>query len=169
MAFELGDEGGRSPTLVLQLRTSGRSHPASRPVPVEVEVRNQGTGDVWLAGVVDGSEQGIRYPHYRPSVVRNGLVVAEPGPPEDPLVSPLRAADFRRLGPGEAFDPTQSEGGAAYLPLATFATFSPAEPGRYRYALVLSTESARPEDWLGRFGQTPNAAPCSSWWRASPA
>jgi hypothetical protein len=106
-----------------------------------------------MVGVVDGSEHGVRYPHYRPSVELDGSVVARPAAPEDPLVGPLRAADFRRLGPGEAFDPTLRDAGAAYLPLATFATFAPAEPGRYRYSLTLSTESSDPEQWLGRFNQ----------------
>lgn len=80
-------------------------------------------------------------------------VVSSPAAPEDPLVGPLRTADFRRLAPGEAFDPTRRDAGAAYLPLATFATFAPAEPGRYCYALTLSTESRDPEGWLGRFNQ----------------
>jgi hypothetical protein len=122
-------------------------------VPVRVEVRNAGRGDLWMVGVVGGSEEGVRPPRYRPSVTRDGVVVAEPPPPEDPLVAPLRRADVRRLAPGEGFDPTAPEGGAAYLPLSTFATFAPAEPGRYSYALVLSTESEEPREWLGSFGQ----------------
>jgi hypothetical protein len=117
---------------------------------VQVTVRNDGSTPVWMVGVLGGSEHGIRYPHYRPSVSRAGTPVAEPDPPEDPLVGPLRADHFRRLEPGEAFDPTQA---GAYLPLATFATFSPGEPGAYRFDLVLSTASARPEEWLGTFGQ----------------
>jgi hypothetical protein len=68
-------------------------------------------------------------------------------------VGPLRTADFRDLGPGEAFDPTRGEGGAAYLPLSTFTSFRPAQPGAYRYELTLSIESGQPEEWLGRFGQ----------------
>jgi hypothetical protein len=122
-------------------------------VNVRVEIRNPGPGDVWMVGVVDGSEHGIRYPHYRPSVELDGAVVARPEAPEDPLVGPLRTVDFRRLAPGETFDPTRRDEGAAYLPLATFTAFAPAEPGRYRYAVTLSTESRDPEEWLGRFNQ----------------
>jgi hypothetical protein len=122
-------------------------------VDVRVEVRNTSAADVWMVGVVDGSEHGVRYPYYRPSVELEGAVVSEPAAPEDPLVGPLRTVDFRRLAPGEAFDPTRRDGGAAYLPLATFATFAPSEPGRYRYALTLSTESGDPAEWLGRFNQ----------------
>jgi len=118
-----------------------------------VEVRNAGPGDVWMVGVLDGSEDGVRYPHYRPSVTRDGVTVVEPRAPEDPLVGPLRVADFQRLRPGGAFDPTRRDGAAAYLPLFTFASFCPSERGDYRYTLTLSTESGRPEEWLGRFGQ----------------
>jgi hypothetical protein len=69
------------------------------------------------------------------------------------MTGPLRATDFRRLAPGEAFDPTAREGGAAYLPLLTFATFAPQEPGAYTLTLELSTDSERPEQWLGSWGQ----------------
>lgn len=106
-----------------------------------------------MVGVVDGSEEAVRFPHWRPAAIRDGAVVAAPPTPEDPLVGPLRAADFRPLAPGESFDPTRPEGGAAYMPLSTFASFVPSEAGSYRFTLELSTESPRPEDWLGRFGQ----------------
>jgi hypothetical protein len=123
--------------------------PTGRPLRIEVRVRNLGGTDAWITGVLDGSEDGIRYPAYRPLVTYKGAIVAQPGPPEDPLVGPLRTADFRRLAPGEEFDPT----GTGYLPLATFANFTPSRSGVHRYTLTLSTKSARAEDWLGRFGQ----------------
>lgn len=145
---ETGD--GVWAALDVLLRTPAGPHPAGRPVPVDVEVRNAGDADMWMVGVLDGSEEGIRYPRYRPSVTHGYAIVAAPPPPEDPLVGPLRVTDFRRLGPGEAFDPTR---GGHYLPLATFGSFRAAEPGVYRYTLALSTESAQPEEWLGRFGQ----------------
>jgi hypothetical protein len=122
---------------------------------VDVELRNDGDEDVWVVGVVDGSEAGVRYPRWRPSVLHDGRTVATPPAPEEPLTGPLRAADFRRLGPGEAFDPTARAGGAAYLPLLTFATFAPHQPGAYTLTLELSTESERPDDWLGSWGQEP--------------
>jgi hypothetical protein len=138
-------------SLVLQGPPGPR--PVGQPVGVGIEVRNLTTEQVQMVGVIDGSEEGVRYPHYRPSVTRDGVVMAGPPVPEDPLVGPLRETDFRQLNPGEAFDPTQGTGGAAYMPIFTFASFSPNEPGVYSYALLLSTESARPEQWLGRFGQ----------------
>jgi hypothetical protein len=122
-------------------------------VQVEVQVRNERSEDIWMVGVVDGSEGGLRYPRWQPAVRRDGAIVATPAPPEDPLVGPLRAEDFRRLAPGEAFDPTSREGGRAYLPLVTFASFAPPEPGAYSYTLELSTESEQPDEWLGRWGQ----------------
>jgi hypothetical protein len=146
-------DGGQRLGVVLVLRGAAGPRRVGQPIDVDVEVRNEGAEEVWMVGVIDGSEVGVRYPHYRPSVTRAGLVVASPPPPEDPLVGPLRVSDFRRLAPREGFDPTQREGGGAYLPLSTFATFRPAEPGIYSYVLTLSTESGRPEEWLGRFGQ----------------
>ena len=120
---------------------------------VGVELRNDGDEDVWVVGVVDGSEAGVRYPRWRPAVLHDGRAVATPPAPEEPMIGPLRATDFRRLAPGEAFDPTARAGGAAYLPLLTFATFAPQQPGAYTLTLELSTESERPDEWLGSWGQ----------------
>ncbi|MDQ0772483.1 hypothetical protein QF026_000949 [Streptomyces aurantiacus] len=75
--------------------------------------------------------------------------MASPAPAEDPLVGPLGPADLRRLAPGESWDPASGPG---CLPLMTFAHFAPRRPGRFRYALTLDTEAARPQDWLGGFG-----------------
>jgi hypothetical protein len=124
-----------------------------RPVQVRLEIRNEGERALWMVGVVDGSEGGLRFPRYMPSVKLGGRVVAAPPPPEDPLVGPLRVADFRRLVPGESFDPTRPSHGSAYLPLSTFANFVPSKEGVYRCEVQLSTESDSPERWLGRFNQ----------------
>lgn len=119
----------------------------------KITVRNLSQQSVWIVGVVDGSEDAIRYPHYLPQISMAGQVIAEPPPPEDPLVGPLRLVDFRLLAPDEAFDPTSPHLGAAYLPISTFSNFRPAVPGRYELTVVLSTESQYPEQWLGYFGQ----------------
>jgi hypothetical protein len=134
------------PAVVLSLKGPGGLQPAGRPVPLAIEVRNEGPEPVWMVAVLDGSEEGVRYPHYRPRVLRDGEVVAAPGPSEDPLVGPVRTADLRRLEPGESFDPTGGRG------LATFTTFAPPAPGTYVYELTLSTR-ADPEAFLGRFNQ----------------
>jgi len=150
---EKSDQGAHEPTATLHLWVPPGPQRIGQPVPISVDVRNDGARNIWMVGVIDGSEEGVRPPRYRPSVTRGDVVVAAPPPVEDPLVGPVRAADFRRLGPGETFDPTRGDGGAAYLPLSTFGTFRPDQPGTYRYTVVLSTESTSPEEWLGRFGQ----------------
>ena len=139
--------------LLLTLIVPERPVAVGAPVPVVLEMRNVSDRPVWVTGVLDGSEEGIRYPHYRPLVTRQGETMAAPPPPEDPLVSPLRPVDFRLLRPGEAFDPTRADGNAAYLPLSTFANFRPQGPGVYEFSLTFSTASASPEEWLGAFGQ----------------
>jgi hypothetical protein len=134
-------------TLSLALHAPAGPSSVGRPVPVRPELRNEGADEVWVVGVLDGSETATRYPHWLPSVRLGDRVVAAPPAAEDPLVGPLRAGDFRRLTPGEGFDPGR---------LATFAIFAPAEPGAYVYALELSTESLRAEEWLGAFNQDPS-------------
>ncbi|GDY79126.1 hypothetical protein SAV31267_086110 [Streptomyces avermitilis] len=101
--------------------------PLGGSAPVRAKVRNSGERAVWIAGVLDGSEDGIRFPHYLPAVTLadGGRTVARPGPAEDPLVGPLRVGHLLRLAPGESFDPTA---GAGCLPLTTFAAFAPKPP-----------------------------------------
>ncbi|MGP3927518.1 hypothetical protein [Streptomyces sp. 8N616] len=139
--------------LDLVLRAPEGPHALGTALPVEVELRNVGDKEVWVVGVLDGSEEGVRFPHYRPTITRGGIVVQPRLQKEDPHVGPLRPEDFRRLAPGEGFDPTVPAGGSHYLPLATFASFRPTQPGRYRYGLTLATGSESPQQWLGGFGQ----------------
>jgi len=136
-------------TLALKAETAR----VGRPVDMRVEIRNESGRAIWMVGVVDGSEEGVRFPRYIASVKFGGRVVAAPPPPEDPLVGPLRTADFRRLAPGESFDPTRPSQGSAFLPISTFANFVPSKEGAYRYELELSTNSDSLEKWLGRFNQ----------------
>ncbi|MBG0828888.1 hypothetical protein HS041_14030 [Planomonospora sp. ID67723] len=132
--------------LRIELTAPGGPYPAGKPVPVSVSL--VAAAELLITGVLDGSEDGSRYPRYLPSVSFGGRVVAAPPVPEDPLVGPLRVSDFVRLAPGEAFDP------CAIRTLAVFETFAPGTPGSYAYTLTLDTESPAPEQWLGRFGQT---------------
>jgi hypothetical protein len=138
--------------LTLTLRGPDRPLLLGGPVPIQIEVKNVSSGSIWMVGVVDGSETGTRFPHYLPEIRLTGRVVAKPPAPEDPLVSPLRLADFYLLEPGTSFNPT-AKPGATYLPVSTFANFRPSVPGRYEFHLVLSTESKNPDQWLGKFGQ----------------
>jgi hypothetical protein len=137
------------------LQLSGPSGPVlvGAPVPIEIELRNEGPRAILIVGVVDGSEEGLRYPRWLPTVEGpDGRV--PPPPSEDPLVAPLRESDFVRLPAGRGFDPTNGPAsGANYLPLAAFASFSLPQPGAYRFGLELSTESESPDEWLGRFNQ----------------
>jgi hypothetical protein len=143
---------GTGAAVEVVLRAAEGVHRPGRPVAVRIEVRNVTDSDLWMVGVLDGSEEGVRYPHYRPAVMRDGDTVAAPGPAEDPLVARLRVEDFRRLAPGESFDPTAPEAGADYGALSTFTTWACPEPGEYQYVLALSTSSEDPGQWLGRVG-----------------
>ena len=120
-------------------------------VPVKIEVRNVSADAVWMVGVLDGSEQGFRFPHYRPSVTSE-----QPVPPPEMEacgnLAPLRLQEFTRLDPNESFDPTVSDSGAAYLPVYTFANFVAPAPGSYQFQLKLSTRSEKEEEWLGMMG-----------------
>jgi len=148
-------DGGatRQAAVSVVLRGPEGVHPQGRPAPIQIELRNISDEPIWMVGVLDGSEGGLRYPHYLPAVMRNGVIVAVPGAAEDPLVGPIRAADFRRLSPGESFDPTRPDQGAGYVPLSTFATWPCPAAGEYQFVTRLSTASQAPEQWLGRFGQ----------------
>ncbi|GAA3445202.1 hypothetical protein [Planomonospora venezuelensis] len=136
----------RADALRVELTAPGGPYPAGKPVPVSVSL--VAVAELLVTGVLDGSEDGSRYPRYLPSVSFEGRVAAAPPVPEDPLTGPLLASDFVRLAPGEAFDP------CAARTLATFETFAPDRPGSYAYTLTLDTESEAPEQWLGRLGQT---------------
>jgi hypothetical protein len=148
------DADGRRDASVAVLLQAPRQHPVGEPVPIRVEVGNVGERETCLVGVLDGSETGIRYPHYRPSVTLDGEIVAAPPTPEDPLVGPIRSADIQRVRPGEGFDPTDRAVAPDYMPLFTFVTFRPARPGTYRFRLMLDMTERRPDAWFGRIGQT---------------
>src|SRR5215208_8291838 len=120
--------------LAITLRSPEEEQGVGMPIPIKIEVRNLFQQSVWIVGVVDGSEDAIRYPHYLPQIAVAGQVVAVPPPPEDPLVGPLRQVDFRLLAPGEAFDPTNPHPGAIFLPISTFSNFRSAVPGRYEFS-----------------------------------
>ena len=80
--------------LTVVLRAQRVRATVGESIPISVAVRNVSRDAVWVVGVVDGSESGQRYPFYQPLVMCDGQALKRP-PPEDPLVSPLRVADFR--------------------------------------------------------------------------
>ncbi|HZS04666.1 MAG TPA: hypothetical protein VFD58_07510 [Blastocatellia bacterium] len=121
-------------------------------IPVAIRVKNISDHQLWTVGVLDGSEAGLRYPHWQPEIITpQPLPDREPVPLSD-MSAPLRAQDFRLLKPGESFDPTAANGEAAYLPITAFQNFRPPVPGRYQFKLTLSTASERDEEWLGIVG-----------------
>ena len=117
-------------------------------VEVGVVLRNASNAPIWIVGVMDGSEAGFRFPHYRPTVT-----APKPRDVEERewcgITAPLRIEDFLRLAPGEGCDPRVPVSGQAWLPIGAFESFVPNAPGRYTFELVLSTLSARDEEWLG--------------------
>lgn len=124
-------------------------YPVGGPISITIAVTNISDHPQWIVGVLDGSEAGFRYPRYLPRI--SG---PEPLPPPEGLpfcgnVAPLRLQDFLSLKPGESFDPTVPNEGAAYLPLGMFAGFRPPVPGTYEFRLTLETESREDEEWLG--------------------
>ncbi|MBT1076898.1 hypothetical protein [Geobacter grbiciae] len=119
------------------------------PVAISVEVRNVSDRPLRMAGVLDGSEAGFRFPKYRP-------VINGPNAGEEPgsvfwcgTVAQIHPQDMRLLMPGEGFDPRMTSNGAAFLPLAAFLNFRPATPGSYRVSLTIDTTGVE-EEWLGR-------------------
>ena len=126
---------------------NGDTVPINQTVSVGVRVKNISSGPLWIVGVLDGSEVGLRYPHYLPSIEGPDYEMLKPEWPD--FTSPLRKKDFRLLQPGEDFDPTAPTNGAAYMPLIAFRDFVPLSAGRYHISLTLSTESANIRQWLG--------------------
>jgi hypothetical protein len=115
------------------------------PSGVSIEVRNVGAVAIWVVGVVDGSEAGARFPRWIPIVEPRELVV----PAERPdFTAPLSPADFRRLEPGEAFDPTRPVNGARYFPVSMFESLTE-NPERYRLTLELDTTAPDERSWGG--------------------
>ena len=120
-------------------------------IPVKIEVRNISSAALWMVGVLDGSEQGYRFPHYRPSI-RSDQPVSPPEMEACGNLAPLRLQEFTHLDPNQSFDPTVSDTGAAYFPIFTFTNFVAPTPGSYHFQLKLSTLSDKDDDWLGMPG-----------------
>ncbi|GAB3174829.1 hypothetical protein [Telluribacter humicola] len=132
----------------------------NKPFPIAIKIRNISLEPIWIVGVLDGSEVGVRFPRYIPKIEGPGYQQLIPEWPE--MTAPIRASDFIELQPGESFDPTQPASGRAYLPLIAFRDFTPTTTGTYRISLTLSTDSANEKGWLGSL---PNfdKAPVSSY------
>ncbi len=140
-----------SAPLSIVLSTPKDVYRAGQPVEISIEVCNISKSSVPIVGVLDGSETGVRFPKYLPEI-KSSIEFELPEMEVCGTTAPLRSVDFRLLKPKECFDPAKSTGDASYLPLFTFNNFRPSKTGVYEFSLTLSTESARPEQWLGIIG-----------------
>jgi hypothetical protein len=132
--------------LQLTLHAAQQIYTVGDTPTIAVRVRNVSTSPLLFVGVLDGSEFGLRYPHYIPEVSGPSDVRSQVEAPD--FTAPLRRTDVRTLQPGEEFDPTDRSGGAAYVQIATFLYLASA-PGRYTVSLTVSTECDTIEPWLG--------------------
>lgn len=126
-------------------------HRVNQPIGISIEICNISESPVRMVGVLEGSETGVRFPHYSPEIKASIKLKPE----EMDVcgnVAPLRITDFRLLLPKESFDPTKPLDEASYLPLFIFNNFRPPAPGVYELSLTLSTESKNDEQWLGMLG-----------------
>ena len=140
-----------SAVLTIVLSAPRDVHKIGQPFEVAIEVCNISKSPVQIVGVLDGSETGVRFPHYLPEI-KASVEFELPEMDVCGTTAPLRTSDFRLLKPKECFDPTKSAGEASYLPIFTFRNFSPSQAGIYELSLTLSTESRRDEQWLGITG-----------------
>jgi len=138
-------------TLSIVLTAPKGVQKTGQPVEISIEVCNISKSPVNIVGVLDGSETGVRFPHYLPEI-KASVEFELPEMEVCGTAGPLRTSDFRLLKPKECFDPTKSAGEASYLPLFTFQNFRPNAAGLYEFSLTLSTESKRDEQWLGIVG-----------------
>lgn len=118
-------------------------------IPIAVKLRNLSKHPVWIVGVLDGSEAGIRYPQFLPQVSVGEKIFPSSIAAECGMVAPLHLRDFRMLSAGESFDPTLPVAGASYLTIDTFMRFRPPFPGRFEFSLTFSSESPDLDAWLG--------------------
>lgn len=114
--------------------------------PIAIRVRNVSPAVLWVVGVVDGAESGARYPHWRATVVGPRGAIAPPETPD--FVRPLLPADFKKLKPGESFDPTAAGDSATWFPIAAFALMTE-QKGAYDAELELDMQAEEPEAWMG--------------------
>lgn len=137
--------------LSVVLTTTDEPHAVGAPIPVSVRVRNVSDDPIVIVGVLDGSEAGVRFPHYSTQITGTGDVPA--AAIEFDMLAPIRPTDFRRLAPGEEFDPTDRLVSSGYLPLVRFNDFRPPAPGRYELRLTLATDADDPSAWFGTWNQ----------------
>src|SRR5688572_16750253 len=94
-------------SIVLEFRSSRVA--TGSPSPVLITARNISAEPLWIVGVVDGSAAQARFPKWIGRVTGPDGLFPTPEMPD--FTSPLRPRDFRKLEPGESFDPTEVSSG----------------------------------------------------------
>ena len=115
------------------------------PPDLSVRVVNTSDEPVWMVGVLPGSE-GMRYPRYEVEIEGPSGQAARPFPEGMDYARGLQPTDFKRLAPGESFDPQE---GRQFIPIQQLAWFKPSQPGTYRFRVRLDTREENPREWLG--------------------
>jgi hypothetical protein len=123
----------------------GARQPLSEPPELSVRVTNTSDEPVWMVGVLPGSE-GMRYPRYEVEIEGPSGRAVPPFPEGMDYARGLQPADFKRLAPGESFDPQE---GRQFIPIQQLAWFKPSRPGTYRFRVRLDTQEENPREWLG--------------------
>jgi hypothetical protein len=140
-------------TLELTLATNKRVFKVGEHPTFAAVMKNVSQGDVYVMGCLDGSESG-RYPRYEAvaTVDSNPVQIEEFGRCGN--MNALQTQDFKRLKPGESFDPF----GAGYFQSYYLTSaFKFDKPGTYEVKLVYDTNASEDEQFLGepdRLGRT---------------
>jgi hypothetical protein len=127
--------------------TSGRTTYEVGDIPeLTFRIINRSTKEVMLVGSLDGSGEGMRYPHCRVEINDKAgePVTARYGRCGN--MNSLRVADFVIVPPGQAFDPF----GEGFFPPALLSPgyFPVKDPGLYSVRFHYST-SDRVQDYFG--------------------
>ena len=118
------------PPLALTFVVEGEAK-AGYPVLFKTRITNLSGADVTVVGALDGSEMGIRYPHFTVAIV-DGAGKAFPWNPRAGRfhTNDIEERHFKTLKAGEEFDPF----GPAFTDLAVLKSWLPAA-GRYTVTL----------------------------------
>jgi hypothetical protein len=116
---------------------------------ITVTLTNLTDADIYLVGSLDASDSKRRYPHCSFEVT---------GPDGKPAVqriarcafmNTLRAKDFIKVSPGEAFDPFQSIDDSGFFSAYQLDERHFRMPGVYRIRFVYSTKNDDIKAWAG--------------------
>lgn len=116
---------------------------------VWVMIRNLSGETITLPGSLDGSERQARYPHAFFEIVGPEGGVEKPRLAYCGNKNALRATDFVRLRPGEAFDPYGHVDGGGFFGADEFDGTVLMRPGEYEVVFHYSTDEPVVAGWRG--------------------